>query len=158
MCLVRAFEALDRYLSARRTDRGVIRRRYLMGEYSGYDENDLAVLSHVPEGCIYVEEWVKGNQIRRRIVYELEEITPYIGNPFDPIRRRWTWIGDVSTEVDITAAVEKFLMPGNEIRLDLLLMFLNCHDDMEIRYVDPASGEERLFPNSGVSINKYAPS
>jgi hypothetical protein len=59
--------------------------------------------------------------------------------------------------VDITAAVEKYVMPGNEIRLDLLLMFLNCHDDMEIRYVDPASGEELLFPNSGVSINRYGP-
>jgi hypothetical protein len=154
MCLIRAFEALDRYLSARRTDRGIITRKYLMGEYSGYDED----MTHVPEGCIYVEEWVKGNQVRRRIVYELEEITPYIGNPFDPIHRRWTWIGDVSTDVDITAAIDKFLMPGNDIRLDLLLMFLNCHEDMEIRYVDPASGEEVLFPNSGVSINKHAPS
>ena len=153
MCISRILTALDRYLSALRTDRGVIARKYLMGEYSGYDED----MTHVPEGCIYVEEWVKGNQMRRRIVYELEEITPYIGNPFDPVRRRWTWIGDVSTEVDITAAVEKYVMPGNEIRLDLLLMFLNCHDDMEIRYVDPASGEELLFPNSGVSINRYGP-
>ena len=153
MCISRILTALDRYLSALRTDRGVIARKYLMGEYSGYDED----MTHVPEGCIYVEEWVKGNQVRRRIVYELEEITPYIGNPFDPIRRRWTWIGDVSTDVDITVAVEKYLMPGNEIRLDLLLMFLNCHDDMEIRYVDPASGEELLFPNSGVSINRYGP-
>jgi len=157
MCISRVLVALDRYLSSCRTDRGVIARKYLMGEYSEYDENELATLSRVPEGCIYVEEWVKGNQTRRRIVYELEEITPYIGNPFDPVRRRWTWIGDVSTDVDITAAVEKYLMPGNEIRLDLLLMFLNCHDDMEIRYVDPASGEELLFPNSGVSINRYGP-
>ena len=154
MCLIRAFEALDRYLSARRTDRGMIARKYLLGEYSDYDEG----MTHVPEGCIYVEEWVKGNQVRRRIVYELEEITPYIGNPFDPIRRRWTWIGDVSTDVDITAAVNKYLMPGNEIRLDLLLLFLNSHVNMEIRYVDPASGDEVLFPSSGVSINKYAPS
>jgi hypothetical protein len=153
MCISRILTALDRYLSALRTDRGVIARKYLMGEYSGYDED----MTHVPEGCIYVEEWVKGNQMRRRIVYELEEITPYIGNPFDPVRRRWTWIGDVSTDVDITAAVEKYVMPGNEIRLDLVLMFLNCHDDMEIRYVDPASGEELLFPNSGVSINRYGP-
>lgn len=151
MCLIRAFEALDRYLSARRTDRGMITRKYLLGEYCDYDEG----MTHVPEGCIYVEEWVKGNQTRRRIIYELEEITPYIGNPFDPIRRRWTWIGDVSTDVDITAAVDKYLMPGNEIRLDLLLLFLNSHVDMEIRYVDPASGEEVLFPNCGVSIKRY---
>lgn len=153
MCLVRAFTALDRFLSSRRTDRGHITQKYLLGEYSDYDES----MTHVPENCIYVEVWTKGNQVRRRLIYELEEITPYIGNPFDPIRTPWTWIGDVSTDVDITAAVEKYLMPGNEIRLDLLLLFLHCHDEMEIRYVHPALGQELLFPNSGVSIGTNGP-
>jgi len=148
MCLIRAFAALDRYLSANRTDRGHISRRYLLGAYSEYDES----MTHVPEECIYVEEWVKGDQTRRRILYELEEITPYIGNPFDPIKQPWLWIGDITTDVDITMAVDRYLMPGNEIRLDLLFFFLVAHNDMEIRYTHPASGEHILFPNSGVSI------
>jgi hypothetical protein len=129
-------------------DRGYIHRKYLIGEYSDYDES----MTHVPEDCIYVEEWRKGDQIRRRIVYELEEITPYIGNPFDPVKTPWHWIGDLSTEVNITAAVDRYIMPGNEIRLDLLLMLLNSHDDMDICYADPASKEFVVFPNHGVRI------
>jgi len=154
MCISRILIALDRYLSSYRTDRGVISRKYLLGEYEEFDES----MTHVPEDCIYVEEWVKGKETRRRIIYELEEITPYVGNPFDTFRLPWTWIGDVSTDVDITDAVSKYLMPGNEIRLDLLLLFLRPHDKMEIRYVHPASGDEFLFPNSGVSIGSYGPS
>lgn len=148
MCLSRVLTSLDRYMSARRTDRGVIARKYLLGEYDEYDES----MTHVPEDCIYVEEWVKGNQIRRRLIYELEEITPYIGNPFDPVHMPWTWIGDVATDVDITSAVDRYLMPGNEIRLDLLLLFLRPHRLMEIRYMHPALNQELLFPHSGVSI------
>jgi hypothetical protein len=148
MCLIRVFTALDRYLSRNRVDRGFIARKYLLGEYTEFDEN----MTHVPEDCIYVEEWVKGDQIRNRIVYELEEITPFIGNPFDPVKFPWTWIGDISTDVDITMAVDRYLMPGNEIRLDLLLLFLRVHNDIEIRYTHPASGEPLLFPNKGVRI------
>ena len=148
MCLSRLFTALDRFLASQRTDRGYIHRKYLLGEYSEYDE----AMTHVPEDCIYVEEWRKEDQVRRRLVYELEEITPYMGNPFDEAKTPWLWIGDVSTDVDITSAVDKYIMPGNEIRLDLLLLFLNPHRDMEIRYVHPASGDEILFPNRGVRI------
>jgi hypothetical protein len=148
MCLIRAFTALSRYLASQRTDRGFITRKYLLGEYSEYDET----MTHVPEDCMYVEEWRKGDELRRRIIYELEEITPFVGNAFDPVKAPWTWIGDLSTEVDVTDAVDRYLMPGNEIRLDLLLMFLKAHEDMSIQYLDPASGELCLFPNEGVRI------
>lgn len=148
MCLIRAFTALDRYLSRYRIDRGIITDKYLLGAYVDYDEN----MTHVPEDCIYVEEWRKGDEVRRRIIYELEEITPFIGDPFQAYKMPWTWIGDVSTDVDITMALDKYLMVGNEIRLDLLFFFLVVHDDIEIRYTDPASGEHLLFPNKGVRI------
>ena len=151
MCLLRAFAALDRYLAAHRTDRGFISHKYLIGEYTEYDAK---YMTHVPEDCIYVEEWVKDGETRLRIIYELEEITPYIGNPFDPIKTPWNWIGDASTDVDITAALDRYLMPGNEIRLDLLFFFLVAHDGIDIRYTDPSSGELRLFPNKGVRIVK----
>jgi len=148
MCLLRAFSALSRYLASQRTDRGYICRKYLIGEYSEYDP----LMTHVPEDCIYVEEWRKGDEVRRRVIYELEEITPYLGNPFDRVKYPWSWIGDVSTEVDITAAVSYYIMPGNDIRLDLLLLFLKSHSKMDIRYHDPASGEDVVFPNEGVRI------
>jgi hypothetical protein len=147
MCLSRIFTALDRYLSLQRTDRGILARKYLLGEYDEYDDS----MTHVPEGCIYVEEWVKDDQVRRRVVYELEEITPFIGNPFDPVKMPWRWIGDASTGVDITDAVGRYVMAGNEIRLDLVLLFLAPHIDMDIVYVT-SSGREVVFPNTGVKI------
>lgn len=148
MCMFRFLSAIERFLASQRTDRGYIHRKYLLGEYTEYDES----MTHVPEDCIYVEEWRKGDEVRRRLVYELEEITPYLGNPFDPVKTPWLWIGDVSTDVDITWAVNRYLMPGNEIRLDLLFLFLRVHNRMEIRYTHPSSGDEILFPNRGVSI------
>jgi hypothetical protein len=63
----------------------------------------------------------------------------------------WGWIGDASTDVDITEAVGRYVMAGNEIRLDLLLLFLSPHNAMDIRYVT-ASGREVVFPNNGVKI------
>ena len=142
------FSAVARYTAAQRTDRGFICRKYLLGESVYYDES----MVYVPEGCIYVEEWRKGSEVRRRLIYEREEITPYLGDPFEPVKKPWSWISDVSTDVNLTTAVERYFMPGNEIRLELILMFIREHDDMDIRYIDSASGEEILFPNQGVSI------
>lgn len=153
MCIFRILRMIDRYRASLRTDRGHIHRKYLLGEYSEYDES----MTHVPEDCIYVEEWVKNGEIRRRLIYELDPITPYLGNPFDLIQIPWTWIGDVSTEVDITLALDRYLMPGNEIRLDLVLLFLNAHERMDIRYADPASGRDIVFPNHGVRIKAHGP-
>jgi len=148
MCLTRLFAALSRFISDQYVDRGYIHRKYLLGEYDEYDES----MTTVPEDCIYVEEWRKQDEVRRRVIYELEEITPYEGNPFAPFKNPWNWIGDASTDVDITAAVDRYLMPGNEIRLDLLLLFLRSHSHMSIRYTDAASGDEIVFPNKGVRI------
>jgi hypothetical protein len=149
MCIFRAFSALDRYLASQRTDRGYIYRTYLLGEYSEYDR----LMTHVPEDCIYVEEWRKGDEVRRRVLYEFQEITPYLGNPFDPVKTPWTWIGDLSTEVDITLALSYYIMPGNEIRLDLLLLFLKSHNKMDIRYADASSDKDVVFPADGVRID-----
>jgi len=148
MCIFRILRIMNQYLEECRVDRGYITRKYLLSDYEEYDES----MTHVPEDCIYVEEWVKGTEIRRRLVYEGDEITPFIGNPFDPVRVPWRWIGDASTDVDITQAVNRYIMPGNVIQLDLLLRFLRAHADMKIVYADPTSGQDVLFPNEGVRI------
>ena len=148
MCLTRILTALDRHFASLRTDRGYINRKYLLSDFDEYDES----MTRVPEDAIYVEEWVKGDQIRRRILYEGEEITPYIGNAFDPVQIPWQWIGDVSTDVDVTQAVARYIAPGNVIRLDLIFRFIRVSNDMEIVYCDARTGRELLFPDSGVTI------
>lgn len=147
MCLFRFIHALKRIFN-HCPDRGRISRKYLLSDYETYHES----MTFVPEECIYVEEWVKGGETRRRILYEGEEIIPFDGNPFDPVSTPWTWIGDASTGVDITLAVDRYIMPGNVIQLDLLFRLLRIHWDLKIVYTDAASGEDRLFPNEGVRI------
>jgi hypothetical protein len=143
MCLIRFFNALNRY-----ADGGFIRRKYLLSDYDEYHES----MQYVPEDSIYVEEWVKGNEVRRRLLYEGDRITQFTGNPFARVKTPWTWIGDASTDVDITTAVDRYMMVGNRIELDLLFRFLRMHNDLKIVYQDASSGVDVVFPNEGIRI------
>jgi len=87
------------------------------------------------------------------IFYEGEEIhrkvfDPYDQKPFVP----WLWIGDKTTEVDLTAALQKYMAVGNTIRLDLILHMIQSHYDTEIMYIDARTLEEVKFPDDGVRI------
>jgi hypothetical protein len=127
-------------------------RKYLISDEYEYDED----MTRVPEDSIYVEEWNRGDECRRRILYECEEITPYQGDPFKPYKNPWVWIGDTSTGVDLTAAVERYLMPGNTIALDLLLRFIRCTSETDLMFVDPRTMEPMKFPAEGVRIEANA--
>ena len=143
MCLLRLLSMLNRCV-----DGGFIRRKYLLSDYEEYHES----MQYVPEDSIYIEEWVKGNEVRRRVLYEGDRITQFTGNPFAPVKTPWTWIGDSSTDVDITNAIDRYIMVGNRIELDLLFRFLRIHNEMKIIYQDAASGLDVVFPNEGIRI------
>jgi len=127
-------------------------RKYLLSDEYEYEED----MTRVPEDSIYVEEWIRSGERRRRILYEGEEIKPYQGNPFKPYKNPWVWIGDVTTGVDLTDAVERYLMPGNTIALDLLFRFIRCTSDTELMFVDPRTMEPVKFPAEGVRIEANA--
>ena len=153
MCIFRLLTLLDRFITGYKPDHGKIVRKYLLSDYEEYDEN----MKTVPEDSIYVEEWKKGTSIRRRILYEGEPITEFAGNPFTPVKNPWNWIGDASTDVDITLAIDRYLMVGNRIQLDLLFRFLRVHDEINIVYSDLTSGQDVVFPNEGVRIVAHEP-
>jgi hypothetical protein len=127
-------------------------RKYLLSDEYEYEED----MTRVPEDSIYVEEWNRGEERRRRILYEGDEITPYEGNPFKSYKNPWVWIGDVTTGVDLTDAVERYLMPGNTIALDLLFRFIRCTSDTELMFIDPRTMEPVKFPAEGVRIEANA--
>ena len=139
---------LRRAIAAFFTPFEVATRKYLLSEY---DEYELGI-THVPEDSIYVEEWERNGEFRRRLLYECEEITPYEGDPFRPYKNPWVWIGDTHTGVDLTEAVGRYLMPGNTIALDLLLRFIRCTNDTSLMFVDPRTMEPVNFPAEGVRI------
>ena len=118
-----------------------------------YEQDEIPDLKRVPEDAILIEEWYKGDTKKCILFYEGEEIyrgvyDPYDQKPFVP----WLWIGDKTTEVDLTAALQKYMAVGNTIRLDLILHLIQAHRDTEIMYIDARTLEEVKFPDHGVRI------
>jgi hypothetical protein len=126
----------------------VANRKYFLSDHDTYDDG----LRYVPEDAIYVEEWNRNGEMRRRVLYEGEVITEYDGDPFRPFKTPWIWIGDRTTGVDLTEAVSRYLMPDNVIALDLLFRFIRCNADTNLVYIDARTLEEVKFPNEGVRI------
>jgi hypothetical protein len=124
--------------------------RYLLSDE--YDSDDFEY-SRVPENSILIEEWVKDGVKKCNLFYEGEEWVGDCYSPFEQIPRvPWIWIGDKTTEVDLTAAMQKYLVVGNTIRLDLILHMIQVRDNTNIVYVDARTLEEVKFPVDGVKI------
>jgi hypothetical protein len=118
-----------------------------------FDNEDLEIMSRVPEDSIYIEEWEKNGVKRCNLFYEGEEIVRELFDPFENEPEvPWIWIGDKKTEVDLTTAMSKYMVAGNTIRLDLVLHLIQVHHDTQIMYVDARSLEEVKFPANGVKI------
>jgi len=118
-----------------------------------YEQDEIPDLKRVPEDCILIEEWIKGDTKKCMLFYEGEEIFRNVYNPYDlkPFVP-WLWIGDKTTEVDLTAALQKYIAVGNTIRLDLILHMIQAHHDTEIMYIDARTLEEVKFPDHGIRI------
>lgn len=118
-----------------------------------YAQDEIVDLKRVPEDSILIEEWEKDGVKRCNLFYEGDEIVrnrfnPFAAEPYVP----WIWIGDKNTEVDLTAAMQKYMAVGNVIAVDLILHLIQVHHDTEIVYIDARTLEEVKFPAKGVSI------
>ena len=150
-CLLRLYTMLHDYFAAV-SNKFKVESTYLLTE-DGIDDYD-EEFTRVPEGCIYVQEWHRDGETRRRLLYDGEEVTPYTKNPFRPIKQPWLWIGDTTTGVDLTDAVGRYLMADNVIMLDLILRMLNVNRDTKICYMDVRTLEAVPFPSKGVRIDE----
>ena len=124
--------------------------RYLLSDE--YDSDDFEY-SRVPENSILIEEWVKEGVKKCNLFYEGEEWIGDRYSPFEQVPRvPWIWIGDKTTEVDLTAAMQKYIVVGNTIRLDLILHMIQVRENTNIVYIDVRTLEEVKFPADGVKI------
>jgi len=118
-----------------------------------YDHDEVETLEKVPEDSIVIEEWVKDRVKKCNLFYEGEDIVKGVFDPFlDEPEVPWIWIGDKKTEIDLTSAMQKYMVAGNTIRLDLLLQLIQVNNDTELVYVDARTLDEVKFPASGVKI------
>jgi hypothetical protein len=120
-----------------------------------YDQDEVDDMKRVPEDSIFIEQWEKDRVKKCNLFYEGDEIIRGLYDPFEVAPEvPWIWIGDKKTEVNLTAAMEKYMVVGNVIALDLILHLIQVHHDTEIVYIDARTFEEVKFPNKGVSIQQ----
>ncbi len=131
-------------------------RRYFLSDYDEYDES----YTRVPEGAVYIEEWMNEQGTKLCYVryegYELD--SEEHANPFTvqlkPARSPWIWIGDEETEIDLTRTFNKFLIPGNVIRLDLVEKLIHITETTNLVYIEAGTFETKKFPGDGILIEE----
>lgn len=130
-------------------------RRYFLSDDDEYDIS----YTRVPEGAVYIEEWVKEDKRLCYVQYEGEELDPDgHADPFtlavNPARCPWVWVGDKETEIDLTKTFNKFLIPNNVIRLDLVQKLIHITEYTNLVYIDAKTFEVRKFPGDGILIEE----
>jgi hypothetical protein len=126
-------------------------RRYFLSDDDEYD----SFYTRVPEDAVFIEEWVDAQGTKLcYVLYEGEEIVDN-GDPFElKARSPWVWVGDKETEIDLTRTFNKFLVPGNVIRLDLVEKLIHITDKTDLVYVESGTFETKKFPGDGILIEE----
>jgi hypothetical protein len=110
----------------------------------------------VPTDSVYIEEWIDTKGHKKMIaLYEGEVIpTNWSHTPFDlpPARCPWVWVGDKETEIDMTRTFDKFLVPGNQIRIGLVEKLIKITDHTKLIYIESGTLNEVEFPGDGITI------
>lgn len=110
----------------------------------------------VPYECVYIEEWfdIKGHK-KMIVLYESEPIpTQWTTTPFDlpPARCPWVWVGDKETEIDLTRTFDRFLVPGNVLKQELVSKLIKITDHSNLIYVETKTFNHIKFPGDGITI------
>lgn len=123
---------------------------YFLSDSEQYDES----YTRVPEDAVYIEEWTHRTEKKFVVRYEGDEIPPRSGgSPFvQRARCPWIWIGDKTTEIDLTKTFQKFLVPGNRITMDLIVKLILVTDATSLMYIDAKTFNEEKFPEEGILI------
>jgi hypothetical protein len=118
---------------------------------------DMEAYLTVPEGAIYIEEWVRGSIKKCVLKYEGETIPrAWTESPFDKHPRTpWIWVGDRETEIDLTRTFTKFLVVGNRITKDLVKSILCVTPKTRLVYIEAGTFKELDFPGDGLTIEEY---
>jgi len=112
--------------------------------------------NRVPTGWVYIEEWMDTKGRKKMIaLYEGETIpTSWTHSPFELPHARcpWVWVGDKETEIDMTRTFDKFLVPGNQIRMELVEKLIKITDHTHLIYIESGTLNEIEFPGDGITI------
>lgn len=119
-------------------------------------DNHLEGVDQVPDGWVYVEEWmdIKGNK-KMMVLYEGDLVPIVWGmSPFEkpPAKCPWVWVGDKETEIDLTRTFDKFLVPGNVLKKELVSKLIKMTDHTNLIYIETKTFNQVKFPGDGITI------
>ena len=129
--------------------------RYFLGTEQVFNES----FSTVPEGAVYIEEWVYNGAKKCVVKYPGDvipaawEFSPHVLSAKCP----WIWVGDRNTEIDLTQTFAKYLVPGNRITMALVEKLIRVTDQTRLVYIEYGSFEEKEFPGEGLLIKANGP-
>lgn len=129
-------------------------RRYFLSD----DEITMDV-SIVPPNAIYVEEWV-ANGHKKCVVRYPGDPVPYewdVSPHQLTAKCPWIWVGDRTTEIDLTQTFSRFLVPGNRITMELVEKLIRITENTNLVYIEYGSFEEKKFPGDGLVIKANGP-
>lgn len=127
-------------------------RKYFLSDDDEYDES----YARVPEGAVYIEEWINNDGDKLCYVqYEGEEIVQH-KNPFHHKKAKCPWLAitDEETDIELTRTFNRFLIPGNKILLDIVEKLIHITDNTRLMYIDSATLEVKKFPGNGILIEE----
>lgn len=129
--------------------------RYFLAE----DGDEQPVLFNdrlVPEDYVYIEEWVdiRGHK-KNTVKYAGEDIpVEWKETPFEkpPAKCPWVWVGDKETEIDLTRTFDRFLVPGNILKEELVSKLIKITDRTNLIYIETRTFNQVKFPGDGITI------
>ena len=129
--------------------------RYFLGTEQTFNDT----YATVPEGAVYIEEWL-WNGTKKCVVRYPGEFIPFAWEASPHIltaKCPWIWVGDRNTEIDLTQTFAKYLVPGNRITMDLVEKLIRVTEQTRLVYIEYGSFEEKEFPGDGLLIKANGP-
>jgi hypothetical protein len=125
--------------------------------FIGYPSIDLESHLTVPQGAVYIEEWVRESTKKCVVRYAGDTIPrQWTESPFAKhARTPWVWVGDRETEIDLTRTFNKFLVVGNRITVELVESLIRVTPKTKLIYIQSGTFKELDFPGDGLTIEDY---
>ncbi len=123
-------------------------------------DNKVDDVDHVPEGWVYLEEWMDSKGTKKMTVLYEGDLVPIVWgmSPFEmpPAKCPWVWVGDKETEIDLTRTFDKFLVPGNVLKKELVSKLIKMTDHTDLIYIETKTFNQVKFPGDGITIEADA--
>ena len=129
--------------------------RYFLSS-DGTHVNGVQEAHTVEKDRVYIEEWIdiKGHK-KMIVLYEGAEVPHHWEtSPFDlpTAKCPWVWVGDRETEIDFTRTFDKFLVPGNVIKAELVSKLVKITEHTNLIYIETKTFNQVKFPGDGITI------